>query len=201
MDIRVLPVGIYGANCYIVMDSKTKKSGIIDPGGDGDEILHEIKKMKTKPQCILLTHGHMDHTGAADELRKKFNIPIYISAADEKLIQKNEEIFGKLGKSNKADIYLNDKDIIKIGDLDVKCINTPGHTPGGVSFYTRGILFTGDTLFKGSIGRTDLAGGNFESIIESIKNKIMVLADSIKVLPGHGPATTIEYERNNNPFI
>lgn len=198
MIIKRIPAGIYAANCFLLMDDPTKNTAIIDPGGDGDDIIKEIEKLGAKPQFILLTHGHFDHVGAVDELREKYNIPVYINKNDEELINSGVEVFGKIGSPNNP---LSDNMIISLGELKIKCIETPGHTPGGMCFLIQDALFTGDTLFAGSIGRTDFVGGDFNSIIKNIKSKLLVLKDDVKVYPGHGLTTTIGVERVSNPFL
>lgn len=198
MIIKRIPAGIYAANCFLLMDDPTKNAAIIDPGGDGDDIIKEIEKLGAKPQYILLTHGHFDHVGAVDELRGKYNIPVYINKNDEELINSGVEVFGKIGSPNNP---LSDNMVISLGELKIRCIETPGHTPGGMCFLVQDALFTGDTLFAGSIGRTDFVGGDFNSIIKSIKSKLLVLMDDVKVYPGHGLTTTIGVERVSNPFL
>jgi hydroxyacylglutathione hydrolase len=198
MIIKRIPAGIYAANCFLLMDDPTKNAAIIDPGGDGDDIIKEIEKLGAKPQYILLTHGHFDHVGAVDELRGKYNIPVYINKNDEELINSGVEVFGKIGSPNNP---LSDNMVISLGELKIRCIETPGHTPGGMCFLIQDALFTGDTLFAGSIGRTDFVGGDFNSIIKSIKSKLLVLKDDVKVYPGHGLTTTIGVERVSNPFL
>ncbi len=199
MEIRTIPVGIYGANCYLIIYKD--KCTIIDPGADGDNIINIIEKLKLQPQYIILTHGHMDHVGAVEKVKDKYNIPIYINERDQNMINNVENIFGNFGKYKVADTYIKEGEIIKLGDLDIECIETPGHTPGGMCFKINDVVFTGDTLFRDSIGRTDFVGGDHASIIESIKNKLMKLDDNTKVLPGHGPVSSIGYERRENPFF
>lgn len=199
MEIRTIPVGIYGANCYLVIYKD--KCAIIDPGADGDNIINIIEKLKLQPQYIILTHGHMDHVGAVEKVKDKYNVPIYINEKDQNMINNIENIFGNFGKYKAADRYIREGEIIELGDLNIECIETPGHTPGGMCFKINDIVFTGDTLFRDSIGRTDFVGGDHASIIESIKNKLMKLDDDTKVLPGHGPVSSIGYERRENPFF
>jgi hydroxyacylglutathione hydrolase len=198
MIIKRLSVGIYAANCYIVMDEVSKNTAVIDPGGDADEIIMELTRMESKVQCILLTHGHIDHVGAVDELREKYEIPVYINKKDEELMNRGEQVFGKIKNSN---IYLSEDTKIDLGEVKITCIETPGHTPGGICFLISEALFTGDTLFAGSIGRTDFTGGDFNTIIQSIKSRLLTLKDDIKVYSGHGPSTTIGKERAANPFL
>lgn len=199
MKIKRIPAGVYAANCYIVIDEETKDCVVMDPGGDEEDLIKAIKKENVQVKYILLTHGHADHTGAALRLKKDFNAPLCISSEDYELISKGAFMYGDI--VNNIDQYIKEGDIFKIGNMDIKCIHTPGHTPGGVCFLIEDSVFTGDTLFAGSIGRTDFQGGNFDAIIKSIKEKLMVLGDEIKVFPGHGPESTIGKERLHNPFL
>lgn len=198
MIIKRIPAGIYAANCYLVMDEVTKSAAVIDPGGDSDDIIKEIDRLDAKVQYILLTHGHFDHVGAVDEMREKYDIPVYINKKDEELINRGENVFGQIADSNNE---LTDGMTVELGNLRIKCIETPGHTPGGMCFLVEKALFTGDTLFLGSIGRTDFVCGDFNSIINSIKSKLLILNDDISVYPGHGPSTSIGIERASNPFL
>ena len=198
MKLKVIPAGIYDANCYIVMDEETSQALVIDPGGNAPEIIEEIKKMNAKIKYIFLTHGHADHTEAVPELKSEFKVPICINSKDEEFIQKGEYMYGIIGA---ADIFLSDGDIYKVGNMNVKCIETPGHTPGGLCFLIDNILFSGDTLFDRSIGRTDFVGGDFDTIIKSINEKLLILPENTKVYPGHGPSTSIIKEKKMNHFL
>lgn len=199
MKIKRVPAGVYAANCYILMDEETKESAIIDPGGDADDLIKAITDMKARVKYILLTHGHTDHTGAAVRLKEEFNSPLYINEQDYEMINNGEFIYGDI--AGKVDQYISEGDIFKLGNSEIRCIFTPGHTPGGVCFLADNMIFTGDTLFAGSIGRTDFAGGDFDTIIKSIKDKLMELPDDITVLPGHGSESSIGREKMHNPFL
>ncbi|MDO4534202.1 MAG: MBL fold metallo-hydrolase [Clostridium perfringens] len=198
MMIKTVIAGVYDENCYIAMDDTTKEAVVMDPGGNADLIIDAIEKMGAKPKFILLTHGHFDHVGAVDELKQKYNIEFFISEEDEKMIEKKESAFGPL---DKADGYIEDGSIFKIGETEIKCIKTPGHTPGGTCFLIEDNLFSGDTLFRESIGRSDFPGGNFSQLIDGIKTKLMTLSDDITVYPGHNGSSSIGHERLNNPFL
>ncbi|MBP1744570.1 MAG: fold metallo-hydrolase [Firmicutes bacterium] len=198
MKVKRLPVGVYAANCYIVMDEDSKEAAIIDPGGDADEIIEAADEMKADVKYVLMTHGHRDHTGAASEVAEHYGSALGISAKDAK-VAPADFIEGKFYKE--AELSLKDGMVIKLGSRELKCIETPGHTSGGVTFHIDGMLFTGDTLFSGSIGRTDLGGGDLFTIISSIKEKLMILNDDTIVLPGHGPQTTVKRERMSNPYL
>lgn len=198
MIIKAIPTGEIQANCYIVMDENTSEAVIIDPGADEKIIYNLIENMKAKVKYILLTHGHFDHVGAVEYLSEKLNVPFYINKKDEEYALKDDYVFTKL---RNADGYLKEGDTFKIGNKEIKVLETPGHSKGGVSFLIEDNLFTGDTLFLGSIGRTDFNGGSFEEIISSIKTKLIPLGDNIKVYPGHGPSSTISYEKMRNPYL
>lgn len=198
MDIATITVGSNFENCYIVVNDETNEGIIIDPGADSEKILDYIESKNIKPVVILITHGHFDHVGAVVDIMDKYGIEFYINELDEELILKKTYIYGDLPKANH---YLNDKQELEFAGIKLKCIHTPGHTPGGISFLMGDILFCGDTLFQQSLGRTDFTGGDFATLINSITEKLMVLDDSVKVLPGHGDITTIGFERSNNPFL
>ncbi len=199
MKIKRIPAGVYAANCYIIVDEETKTCVVMDPGGDAEDLIKDIKNTDAEVKYILLTHGHADHTEAAVELKEEFKAPLCISAEDYKMVENSEFMYGNIG--GKIDKYISEGDILNVGTMAIKCIHTPGHTPGGVCFLFEDSVFTGDTLFAGSIGRTDFAGGDFETIIKSIKDKLMILPDEIKVFPGHGPESSIGKERMHNPFL
>lgn len=199
MKLKTIPAGIYSANCHIIMDDETKETAVIDPGGDAQDLIGAINDMGAQVKFILLTHGHVDHVGGAVELKQKFNVPLYISEEDYNICNTGEYIFGNI--SGNVDEYIKENDTFNIGQKEIKTIHTPGHTPGGMCFLIDDMIFTGDTLFAGSIGRTDFVGGDFGTIIKSIKDKLMTLPDNITVLPGHGPKSTIGEERTHNPFL
>lgn len=198
MIIKAIPAGIYDANCYIVMDEKTKNAVVLDPGGDGEMLERAIKDMKANVKSILLTHGHMDHVGGVEYLSDKLNVPFYISKIDEEYMEKDNFVFGSIRNANG---YLEDGNALSFGSLNIKVIATPGHTKGGLCFLIEDKLFTGDTLFQGSIGRTDFIGGSFPEIIDSIKTKLLPLGDEIEVYPGHGPKSSIGYEKGYNMYL
>ena len=198
MIIKAIPAGIYDANCYIVMDEKTKDAVVLDPGGDGEMLERAIKDMKANVKSILLTHGHMDHVGGVEYLSDKLNVPFYISKIDEEYMEKDNYVFGSIRNANG---YLEDGNALSFGSLNIKVIATPGHTKGGLCFLIEDKLFTGDTLFQGSIGRTDFIGGSFPEIIDSIKTKLLPLGDEIEVYPGHGPKSSIGYEKGYNMYL
>lgn len=199
MKLRKLIVGVYAANCYILSDEDAAECVVIDPGGDVKDIINAIDDSKSKVKYILLTHGHADHTEGAEQIKNRYNAPIGINKSDYEMMKKRDLMYGTM--TAEPDIYFKDNQVFEIGNINLKTIFTPGHTPGGVSFLTENLVFTGDTLFQGSVGRTDFPGGDFEAIIGSIKNRLMILPDETEVLPGHGLKSFIGKERIYNPFL
>ncbi|APF22668.1 MULTISPECIES: MBL fold metallo-hydrolase [Clostridium] len=198
LNLKTVPAGVYEANCYILVDSETKDCAIIDAGGDAGKISAAVESMQGNPKYLLLTHGHFDHVGGVKEICSKYDIPFYISKTDEEYMEKDNSVFGTLPK---ASGYLKEGDVVKLGSREIKVIETPGHTKGGLCFLIDGKLFTGDTLFQGSIGRTDFIGGDMKEIISSIKNKLLPLGDDVEVYPGHGPSSSIKFEKMRNPYL
>ncbi len=205
MIIETVVVGSFMVNSYVVGCKETKKGFIVDPGGDEDLILRYVESHKLEIEKVLLTHGHIDHIGAVAEVQQAINAGIFISADDKFLLDEAEaqsQMFGLRPPSPfEVESYLKDGDEFKVGNLNIKVLATPGHTPGSISFQVNDILISGDTLFEGSIGRTDFPGGSLPDIKKSIKNKLYVLPDETVVHSGHGPTTTIGYEKLNNPFV
>lgn len=198
LNLKTVPAGVYEANCYILVDEETKDCAIIDAGGDAGKISAAVESMQGNPKYLLLTHGHFDHVGGVKEICSKYDIPFYISKTDEEYMEKDNSVFGTLPK---ASGYLKEGDVVKLGSREIKVIETPGHTKGGLCFLIDGKLFTGDTLFQGSIGRTDFIGGDMKEIISSIKNKLLPLGDDVEVYPGHGPSSSIKFEKMRNPYL
>lgn len=199
MLVKAIIAGIYDANCYIVMDEETKEAIVLDPGGVEPRIEQTIELLGAKVQYILITHGHIDHVSGVEYLADKYNVPFYITQIDHEYMDKDDYVFGKLRKPNR---YLEDGETLEFGKHKVKVIATPGHTKGGVCFLIDNeMLFTGDTLFQGSIGRTDFLGGDFGELMNSIKTKLLSLDDKVEVYPGHGPMSTIGYEKRNNMYL
>jgi glyoxylase-like metal-dependent hydrolase (beta-lactamase superfamily II) len=202
--IRKLEVGPFASNCYIV--GSDGEGMIIDPGDEAKCIMNEVKDSGLDIKIIALTHGHIDHVGALKEVKEATGAGVVIHT-DDVAILKDKFLSIFLGIRHKSppppDRLLNDGDTISVGELSFKVIYTPGHTQGSICLLGEGVLFSGDTLFNYSVGRSDLpgSGGNHEQLIESIKKRLLVLEDDIKVYPGHGPETTIGTERRGNPFL
>lgn len=200
-------VGSLATNCYLVWDEETKEGIVIDPGSESGKILRAIEEIGLVPQAIVLTHGHGDHTGAVGKLKKEKQIPILIHEKDASFLtdpgQAFLDLFSVTGEEAPppADKFIDDGDKISFGKEILTVLYTPGHTPGGISLAAPGLVFTGDALFAGSIGRTDLPGGSYQTLIKSIKEKIMTLDDETIVYPGHGPVSKVGFERRTNPFL
>jgi len=205
MILKILPVGTLETNCYILGDEKTKQAVVIDPGGDFEIIEEHLKKLKLKVKYIILTHGHVDHIGALGELKKATGAEILIHSKDSMMLydpNQNPSFFsGGKAISTKADRLLEEGDIIECGEIKLEVIYTPGHTPGGISLVMDKMIFTGDSLFCGSIGRTDFPGSSYQKLISSIKEKLLSKDDDFIIYPGHGPSSTVGEERKNNPFL
>ena len=203
----IQPVTPFQQNAIILYCDETKKSVIIDPGGDIEKLLDISKKNKLIPEKILLTHGHIDHAGGATELSEILNIKIYGPHKADKFLlnelQKQGEMFGLPSKNCNPDKWLDEGDIIEIGNEILEIYFCPGHTPGHIIFFNKknNLALVGDVLFNGSIGRTDLPGGNFDELISSVKNKLWALGKDIDFIPGHGPVSTFRAERLSNPFV
>ena len=205
MILKTLVVGLLETNCYILGDEKTKDAVVIDPGEEFEEIDKQLKVSGLKVKYIVLTHGHFDHTGALARLRESTGAEILIHAEDASMLSSSGQAQPFLLDSGAepcaADRTLKEGDKIRFGEATLEVLHTPGHTPGGISLVTDKMIFTGDTLFCGSVGRTDLAGGSFSKLIDSIKGKLLAKEDDYLIYPGHGPATSIEDERKQNPFL
>ncbi|WP_037325500.1 MBL fold metallo-hydrolase [Anaerovibrio sp. RM50] len=204
-SVKSFEVGPVAANCYILKDNNSNAGVVIDPGGNPEKILSAIKEMGVEVKFIALTHGHFDHIGGLKDVKKALDVPVLIHEYDGDMLidaKRNLSAFvGAPGEMEAADVLLKDGDNISFGDCSLRVISTPGHTLGSVCFYGGGALFSGDTLFAGSVGRTDFPGGSTEEILNSIRNRLAKVPSATKVFPGHGPASTMEIERETNPFF
>jgi len=202
--IETLEVGPIGSNCYIVGSESDKVGMIIDPGEEADTILETVRDLELEIKYIVLTHGHGDHIGALKEVKEATGAEVAIHTDDARFLQGGQSM-GMFGISRPAppppDRLLKGGDSIELDGLRFLVLHTPGHTPGGICLLGEGVVFTGDTLFNFGIGRFDTPGGDGRQLITNIHTKLMVLPDSTKVYPGHGPATTIGTERTWNPFL
>lgn len=199
MVVRTYPLGSLETNCYMIIDEENNKAVIIDPGAQGNYLIKEIENLGVEIDKVLLTHCHFDHNGAVKELKEKFNCKVYINKNEEEYMEIDSTgIFGKLPKIYE---YVTEGEVINSGNLNFKVIFTPGHTKGGTCYLINDSIFTGDTLFNGAIGRTDFLGGSYNELIESVETKLMTLDGNITVYPGHGPKTSIGYEKHKNPFL
>lgn len=195
----------YQANTYLAFD-ETKKGFIVDPGGYSAQLTQAAKQEDVDVEYILLTHGHSDHICGVEDFKKDFpDAKIVAYEAEREMLMDPEqnvsaEIAGR-PMTIEADIYVKDRETLTIGETEFTFLHTPGHTKGGMCIYTPGYVFSGDTLFRASIGRTDFYGGSFPEIMKSIKERLFVLPDNTLVLPGHMSETTIAYEKEHNPFV
>ena len=206
MTIRQCVVGPVYKNCYFLMNQETKELLIVDPGDMPEKITAMVESMQAVPTAVLLTHGHFDHILAADEIRKKYKIPIYASQKEEKLLLTpyiNLSQGHGVSTVLEADVFLADDQTFEAAGFSIQMIATPGHTSGSCCYYfvEEEILVSGDMLFCGSVGRTDFPTGSMGEITASLHKLLEMLPDQTAVLPGHGDHTTIEYEKRYNPFV
>ena len=204
---EILPVGPLQCNCSVIGDETTREGMVIDPGDDIADVLHLIEKHNLKIKQIVITHAHIDHVGGAMKLRAATGAPILLNQNDYALLKMLDVQAAWIGMKDPGKVQIDHSigqaDTLTAGSLSADVIHTPGHTEGSVCLYfpVENKLIAGDTLFAGSIGRTDLPGGSMEKIIRSLREKVMALPDDTLVVPGHGPLTTIGEERESNPFL
>ena len=205
LEIECFVVNPLQVNCYVISCKSSGNAAIIDPGEGNQDIVSYISERQIVPKMILNTHGHLDHVAGNKFYKEPFSIPIVIHKADEHLLTANDTMLSPLFPDYipaKADSYISDDQTININDsISIKVIETPGHTQGSVCFAINNIIFSGDTLFRGSIGRTDLLGGDPHQLLASIKQRLLPFPDDTICFPGHGEHTTIGYEKRNNPFL
>ena len=207
MRITNLPSGALQANTYLAVDEKTNEGFIVDPGGYNKVLTKEVRDNDVNIKYIILTHGHSDHICGVNEHKAEFPDAKIVAYKDEEAMLENPNLNQSPGfgvpYSTKADILVSDGDELKVGDVTLKFIHTPGHTEGGMCIYVKEAkaLFSGDTLFRQSIGRTDFPGGSYKEIMDSIRKKLFLLPDDTNVSPGHMGTTSIGFEKENNPFV
>lgn len=207
--MKSLAVGPLGVNCYILESKTSDECMVIDPGGGADEILNYINSRGKCLKVIVNTHGHGDHIGAVEKLRKAAGAVYMVHEADAEMVKDaDQNLSGPMGFPTclgEPDVLLKENDTVSLGDISLKVIHTPGHTPGGICLYGEyegeKVLFSGDSLFAEGIGRCDFPGGSMETLIRSLREKIMTLPEDTTVYPGHGPSSEIGWERIHNPYL
>ena len=207
LKVHTIITGSLSENCYLAEDTETKECVIIDPGSDKAKIISKVDELELAPKAIFITHYHYDHVNAADDIREEFGIEIYSSEAERDLLEMCYEIqehpIGRAAGGVKSDRYLKDGETFALMNRGWKMLLTPGHTKGSCCYLdtNEDIMFSGDTLFHGTYGRTDLYSGNYEQIRASLTEKLFLLPDDVKVYPGHGMRTTIEREKKVNMVL
>ncbi|MBN1351898.1 MBL fold metallo-hydrolase [candidate division KSB1 bacterium] len=205
MKIKTYVQGAFSTNCYLLYDTASSQAIVIDPAEEDLELMQFICEMHLSLNMILLTHGHIDHISGAVDLQRQFQARIGMHQADEFLLEAAPEMARLFGLPEpevpEPDFFFRDEQRLECGAATLKVIHTPGHSPGGVSFVFDEFVFAGDALFAGSIGRTDLPGGNYQKLIQSIKHRLLILDEKLVVYPGHGPETTICIEKLTNPYL
>jgi glyoxylase-like metal-dependent hydrolase (beta-lactamase superfamily II) len=206
MIVESLLVSPFGTNCFLAVCEETNRCAVIDPGEGAGRILERIAERGWTLDVILLTHGHADHVAAAGELKASAGVALLCHRADEFLLGSAAEQAAMFGWFVKAQVpspdrFLEDGDTVQVGNLSFAVLHTPGHSPGGLCFVGGGVAFVGDLIFAGSVGRTDLPGGSTEQLLQSVREKIFTLPGETVLYTGHGPETTVEEEKNSNPFF
>ena len=205
--VKNFHVGPIQTNCYFMINQETKQGVVVDPGDDAQMLYRQIKALDFVPEAILLTHGHFDHVTGTQELRELTGAKVYIHETERLTVEETiTHMFPQMGNSGKkvpVDEWMAGEPVLEIAGFRIHVYMTPGHTRGGVCYYfpAEGVLFSGDTLFASSIGRTDFAGGSYSALIWSVEEKLFVLPDETKVYPGHEGFTTIGHEKRYNPFF
>jgi glyoxylase-like metal-dependent hydrolase (beta-lactamase superfamily II) len=205
LKYKTLTVGPFAMNAYILWCSRTRASILVDPGDEVDHILQTVTALQIKPERLVLTHAHLDHVFYAKAVQERLKLSLYMHRDDEPLLARlpyQAQMFGlPAPEPPRVDGYLAEGDEIKFGEVTMKILHAPGHSPGSIVLYGEDTAVVGDVLFQDSIGRTDLPFGSYEALMRSIRLKLMTLPDHVRVLPGHGEETTIGSERQNNPFL
>ena len=203
IEVKHVIVGMFQANCFAVKTGPLGQGFLVDPGDEPKVIVELVREIGLEPEAILLTHGHIDHTNAAGDLRRRYRSRVICHRADRDMVEEAAQptLWDLVRNPCNVDQELDGAANIRVGGREIEVIHTPGHTGGSVCYRLGQYLFSGDTLFKGSIGRTDLPGGSDAEMMNTLRNRICTLDDSLVVYPGHGPATTIREEKELNPFL
>jgi hydroxyacylglutathione hydrolase len=207
MILEALTVGPFQENCYVIGDEETGAGALVDPGDEATRIALAVEQSGLEISQIIITHAHIDHVGAVAALVDEYACPVLMHAEAEPMLRQlptQAMMMGlRFGKVPTVDRHIEDEEVLEVGGLRLKSLYTPGHAPGHLAFYLadEGLVLSGDALFAGSIGRTDLFGGDMDLLMRSINERLLTLPDETRVLPGHGPETTIGEERANNPFL
>ena len=206
IEIKSMTLGMVATNCYLIINKENKEALLVDPADNALRISNVIEENSCTLKAILLTHGHFDHIMALNELKKRYNVPVYAHEEEEDVLKQSSlNLSGSIGQiyTTQADVYVKDGEHLKLAGLDVIVLYTPGHTKGGVCYYfpEEKVLMSGDTLFHCSIGRTDFPTGSMSQLVRSVKEQLFVLPDDVQVYPGHDSVTSIGYEKQYNPFF
>ena len=206
MKVEKFVTGIISTNCYLAVNEETRQTAVIDPAACPSYLMGHIKSEGLKIEAVLLTHGHFDHIMGLDGFLKEYDVPVYLHRDDEQLIKDpglNQSGVYTSGYTFGSATYIEDNETLKTAGFEFKVLHTPGHTPGGVCYYAEAekVLFSGDTLFQSSVGRTDFPLGSMSDLVRGIREKLMVLPDDVLVYPGHMGETKIGYEKSHNPFL
>ena len=207
MILEMLTVGPFQENCYVIGDQESRVGALIDPGDEAARIAMAVEETGLDIGSIIVTHAHIDHVGAVAALTEEYACPVLMHAEAEPELEglpTQAMMMGiRFGKAPKVDRYVEDEEVVEVGDLRLRSLYTPGHAPGHLAFYLQdeGLVLSGDALFAGSVGRVDLPGGSMEVLMQSIEERLLTLPNETVVCPGHGPRTTIGNERTSNPFL
>ena len=206
IEIKSMTLGMVATNCYLIINKENNEALLVDPADNALRISNVIEENGCTLKAILLTHGHFDHIMALNDLKKRYNVPVYAHEEEEDVLKQSSlNLSGSIGQiyTTQADVYVKDGEHLKLAGLDVIVLYTPGHTKGGVCYYfpEEKVLMSGDTLFHCSIGRTDFPTGSMSQLVRSVKEQLFVLPDDVQVYPGHDSVTSIGYEKQYNPFF
>ena len=207
MILRTLVVTSLATNCYVIGCLQTREGAVIDPGGNAPGILETVQEAGLSIKYVINTHGHIDHIGANKDVLQATGASLVVHKQEASLLTSPAKnlgmMVGRFSTSPDADLLVEEGDILSIGNIRLEVLHTPGHTPGSISLYDAedGLVFSGDALFRGSIGRTDFPGGDYALLIESIRDKLLILPEDTTIYPGHGPETTVGYEKRSNPWL